>query len=418
MAAAVTEGLKEKVTSNFIDEVFNPARLAALQRLNLLDTPAEAAFDRLGQLAQRFLKTPVALVTLVDDQRQFFKSCLGLPEPWATWRSTPLSHSFCKHVVSTNAPLVVNDARENPVFRENLAIKDLGIVAYLGVPLRVRDQVLGSFCVIDSKPHDWTAEEVQILSVLAESVMTEIALRGEIETSQEALDQLSQVNEALNAFSHTVAHDLRSALTHIDAFAVVLRDECAQKLTPECNTYAQSIHGGVKRASGILDALMRLAQVSTRPLQITTVNLSALVSGILRDLQQDDPTRNVTTHVEPDVTARADEGLMRVAMENLLKNAWKFTSRQRNAFIEFGRLHPGDTVDTFFIRDNGVGFDAREAKLLFTAFARLSSARDFPGTGIGLQTVRRIIERHGGRVWAEPGPESGATFLFTLGAKN
>src|SRR5688500_3752196 len=139
MAASTTERLKEEVTSNFLDDVFNPARLAALRRLRLLDTPAEAAFDRLGQLAQKILRPPVALVTWVDDQRQFFKSCLGLPEPWATWRSTPLSHSFCKHVVSTNAPLVVNDARDHPIFRENLAIQDLGVVAYLGVPLRVGD---------------------------------------------------------------------------------------------------------------------------------------------------------------------------------------------------------------------------------------------------------------------------------------
>src|SRR5688572_3677397 len=119
MAASTTERLKGEVTSNFVDDVFNPARLAALRRLRLLDTPAEAAFDRLGQLAQKFLKTPVALVTLVDDHQQFFKSCLGLPEPWATWRSTPLSHSFCKHVVKTDAPLVVSDAREHPLFREN-----------------------------------------------------------------------------------------------------------------------------------------------------------------------------------------------------------------------------------------------------------------------------------------------------------
>src|SRR5215204_4313708 len=123
MAVSATERLKGEVTSNFVDDVFNPARLAALRRLHLLDTPAEAAFDRLGQLAQKFLKAPIALVTLVDDQRQFFKSCVGLPEPWATWRSTPLSHSFCKHVVSTDAPLVVNDARKDPIFEENLAIQ-------------------------------------------------------------------------------------------------------------------------------------------------------------------------------------------------------------------------------------------------------------------------------------------------------
>jgi len=157
-----------EVRAGFVEKVFNPARLAALRRLGLLDTPAEAGFDRLGRLAQKFLAAPVALVTLVDDERQFFKSCLGLPEPWASWRSTPLSHSFCKHVVNTDVPLMVTDARTNPLFRENLGVRDLDIIAYLGVPLRVQDQVLGSFCVIDSKPREWTSEQAEILGTLAE----------------------------------------------------------------------------------------------------------------------------------------------------------------------------------------------------------------------------------------------------------
>src|SRR5262245_28839231 len=141
------------MVEDFIHEVFNPARLAALRRLGLLDTPAEQAFDRLGAVAAKILKSPIALVTLVDDSRQFFKSCRGLPEPWATWRTTPLSHSFCQHVLATNKPLIIRDARKEPLFANNLAIRDLNFIAYLGIPLVLATgEVIGSFCVVDHQP--------------------------------------------------------------------------------------------------------------------------------------------------------------------------------------------------------------------------------------------------------------------------
>ncbi len=150
------------------DSLRDPARLAALRRLAVMDTPAEEAFDRLTRLATRILGVPVSLVSLVDDDRQFFKSAHGLPEPWASRRETPLSHSFCQHVVAARTPLVVEDAREHPVVRDNLAIPDIGVVAYAGVPLKTADgHVLGSLCAIDRQPRAWTDEEVAILADLA-----------------------------------------------------------------------------------------------------------------------------------------------------------------------------------------------------------------------------------------------------------
>jgi PAS domain S-box-containing protein len=161
--------------------VRDPARLASLRRLALLDTPAEYAFDRLTRLASRILQAPVSLVSLVDADRQFFKSCVGLPEPWASQRETPLSHSFCRHTVDSSEPLIVADAREHPAVHDNPAIGDLGIVAYAGIPLITSDgYALGSFCVIDHVPRVWTDEEVAILQELAAAVMTEIELRSEI----------------------------------------------------------------------------------------------------------------------------------------------------------------------------------------------------------------------------------------------
>ncbi|MFW6332793.1 MAG: PAS domain S-box protein [Thermodesulfobacteriota bacterium] len=161
--------------------VDDPIRLKALRKIALLDTPAEEAFDRLTRLAVRFTKAPVALVSLIDADRQFFKSCIGLPEPWNTRRETPLSLSFCRHNRVAGKPLVISDAREHPEFREHLAIRELSVIAYLGFPLVSPDSyVLGSFCAIDSKPRVWTDEDIEVVRDLAGAVMTEIDLRTEI----------------------------------------------------------------------------------------------------------------------------------------------------------------------------------------------------------------------------------------------
>ncbi|MGI8552255.1 MAG: GAF domain-containing protein [Dehalococcoidia bacterium] len=178
--------------------VRNPERLAALRATALLDSKAEAAFDRLTRLATRVLRAPVALVSLVDDDRQFFKSCIGLPEPWASARETPLSHSFCQYVVATSEPLIIEDARKDSLLRESLAIPDLGVVAYVGMPLATAEgMVLGSFCVIDHVPRAWTEDELAILGDLAASATAEIALR---ESAREAQRQRGEV-EALTAIN-------------------------------------------------------------------------------------------------------------------------------------------------------------------------------------------------------------------------
>jgi GAF domain-containing protein len=152
-------------------------RLEALEATGLLDSDIAPAFDRHARLAAQVLNAPVALVSLVDSDRQFFKSCLGLPEPWASRRGSPLSHSFCQHAVASREPLVVDDAREHDLLRDNLAIRDMGVVAYAGIPLIDRDgHALGTLCVIDSQPRAWTTHQVQLLADLAASVVTEIEL--------------------------------------------------------------------------------------------------------------------------------------------------------------------------------------------------------------------------------------------------
>lgn len=190
------------MAKDVLSTVRDPIRLSTLHDLGLLDTQAEEAFDRLARLAARLLQTPIALVTLVDANRQFFKSCIGLPEPWSRWRETPLAHSFCQHCVATHAPLVINDAREHPLVRDNLAIRDLNVVAYLGVPLAITGGVVvGTFCVIDTVPRQWTPEDITTLQELATSIISEITLRTLKRTLEvqveERTSELERTNKVL-----------------------------------------------------------------------------------------------------------------------------------------------------------------------------------------------------------------------------
>ena len=188
------------MSSNLTSLPVDPGRLAALRQTNLLDTPAEDAFDRLARLAARLLDVPIALVSLVEDDRQFFKACVGLPEPWASARQTQLSHSLCQHLVVTRQPLLIRDTRRDAVARDNQFIVDLGVAAYLGIPLiDSLGHVLGSLCVADRRPRDWTADQVAILTDLAGPVMTQIELRADLAARSELERRLADVQASLQA---------------------------------------------------------------------------------------------------------------------------------------------------------------------------------------------------------------------------
>lgn len=197
-----------------VDPVVDPKRLSALARTGLMDGPPEGAYDRLTRLATRVLHAPVALVSLVDDHRQFFKSAQGLPEPWASRRETPLTHSFCQHVVRYARPLVVPDARRDPLVSRNLAIRDLGVIAYLGVPLATPEgHALGAFCVIDGRPRGWTEYELEVVTELATSTITEVELRLDVARRTDIERRLAHELQRVEALNNA----LRARTSELDA---------------------------------------------------------------------------------------------------------------------------------------------------------------------------------------------------------
>jgi len=225
--------------------------------------------------------------------------------------------------------------------------------------------------------------------------------------------ELERTNRELDAFSYSVSHDLKAPLRIIAGFTQALAEDYSKSLDDQARSYISYIADGVQRMTALIDALLELARISRAPLTKHAVNLTALAHTVVTDLQHGNPARVVTVEIAPDLHVRGDRHLLSVVLVNLIGNAWKFTSQTESPRIEVGRS-PDAREPTFFVRDNGAGFDMARAKRLFSPFQRLHAAADFAGTGIGLATVQRVIGRHGGRIWAEAAVGKGATFFFTL----
>ncbi|TVO63626.1 PAS domain S-box protein [Denitromonas ohlonensis] len=227
--------------------------------------------------------------------------------------------------------------------------------------------------------------------------------------------QLAAAVKELETFSYSVSHDLRSPLRAIDGYARIIRDDYREAFTQEAHVLFERMLAAVARMSDLIDDLLELSHVSRRPLNRNAIDLSAMAEQVVETLAQANPTRLVSIHIDPGMTLFADAKLLHIAIENLLGNAWKFTAKVADAELRFFSFKENKEA-VFCVEDNGAGFDMRYADKLFGPFQRLHTDRDFEGTGIGLATVSRIIQRHGGRVWAEGQVGRGARFYFTLGA--
>jgi light-regulated signal transduction histidine kinase (bacteriophytochrome) len=238
---------------------------------------------------------------------------------------------------------------------------------------------------------------------------------------RERTAQLEATNRELEAFSFSVSHDLRAPLRSVDSFSKILMEEHQNQLNREALDLLRRVRTGSQRMSQLIDDLLKLSRISRSELSRELVYLSEVCRSICGDLHNSDPARRVQFKIADDLAAFGDPQLLRVVLENLLGNAWKFSSKKTEAVIEFGEIERSEEEkqgqngkSVFYIRDNGVGFDPDYASKLFNPFHRLHNSNEFPGSGIGLATVQRIINRHGGEIWAESELNKGATFYFRL----
>jgi signal transduction histidine kinase len=285
------------------------------------------------------------------------------------------------------------------------------------VPIRTAAPI-GAIGVYWASPRRASAEELKLLQALADS--TSIALEnvqvyGELEKRvEERTRELAAANRELEAFSYSVSHDLRAPLRVIDGFSHMVLTDHGEQIGDEGRHHLQRVRASAKRMAELIDDMLSLSRISRAQIRRDTVDVTAIARRVVAELEQREPKRHVSIDVADDVRVNGDKQLITIALENLIGNAWKFTSAQPDAAISVTCSTSAEGT-TVAIRDNGAGFDMVDADQLFKPFERLHDEEQFEGTGIGLATVHRIVTRHGGRIWADAGVGTGATFFFTLG---
>ena len=284
------------------------------------------------------------------------------------------------------------------------------------VPIR-SDAPVGAIGTYWATRHQPGAAEVHALQALANTTavaIENVQMYADLERRvEDRTRQLEAANRELESFSYSVSHDLRAPIRHIAGFTELLAQELGTT-TPAARRHLERISGAARRMQALTGDLLELATIGRKPMVRKTLDLSTVVDDIIANLRAADAHRQATIVVERDLHVAGDPGLMRVVVENLLSNAWKYTSRRAHALIEVGAATQPDGSRAIFVRDNGTGFDMAYAGKLFAPFQRLHSEGEFEGSGVGLATVQRVVHRHGGRVWAEAAPDAGATFYFTV----
>jgi len=354
-----------------------------------------------------------ATFILRDGNQSFYADEDAIAPLWKGQRF-PMSACVSGWVMLNRKPAVIKDIYADPripadTYRPTF-VKSLAMV-----PIRT-DNPLGAIGNYWASRHAPTESEIALLAALADSASLALAnldlLRDLDHKMQEEARLLAEANKELEAFSYSVSHDLRSPLTAIKGYAELIAEDYGNALGGDGADILSGIGRSVEKMSDLIDALLSLGRLTRAEMKPQPVDLRPAVMEIIAHLRAAAPGRRVDFHVADDLTAEGDPALLRIILENLLSNAWKYTSKRDAALIEVGKVDGSPIL--LFVRDNGAGFDASRAERLFMPFQHLHSERDFPGIGVGLATVRRIIARHGGNVWADSAPGQGATFCFTL----
>ena len=387
-------------------------RLDALAQTDLLDTPAEESFDRLTRLAAKLINVPATFISLVDEQRDFYKSCFGFGEPLASARETE-GRTFCHYALVSSGPLLISDTMADPVFREVPTVQSLGVRAYAGIPLIMdAGHAIGSFCAIDFKPREWTALDVEILTELAASALREIKLRAalvEAETQMRVAQEATRAREEVLAF---VAHDLRTPLNFFQMGTQIVAADPAAK---ENGEMLVRMAGAVDLMSRLIEDLLDVARmqgggikVNVRALRPETLLDDALT--MLKPLAERHGT-TLVSHAEADLPeVNADyERILRV-FSNLVVNAVKFSPPLSEVRVTATRR--GESV-RFAVCDAGKGVEPEHIALLFDRFWQADGA-DQRGAGLGLAIAKSIVTAHGGEIGVHSKLGAGSEFFFDL----
>ena len=401
------------------------SRLAALAACNILDTAPEADYDRITRLASIICGTPIALVSLVDRERQWFKSRVGLEAP-----ETHRDLAFCAHaILNPSEAMVVPDTFADERFRDNpLVVGGPKIRSYLGCPLTLSTgETLGTLCAIDTEARTFTSTQLEALQLLSEQVMDAIELRDKLRivseseslvqeakaTLEKLVGQLTESNTELERFAHVASHDLQEPIRMITSFSGLIQSRYGEQLDPQANKYlTYVIEGGERMHTMITDLLQYARTGNSAALYKTTDSGNELrhaldnLAAVILERQAE-----ITFDVLPQIRCNPVP-FMRL-LQNLIGNALKFQKEDASPEIHIGAQDQGEFW-RFSIADNGIGMDEEGVKVIFEPFRRLHSWKEYRGTGIGLAECKKIVESHGGTIWVTSEPGKGSTFYFTI----
>ena len=405
--------------------VRDPARLEALRETRLLDTPAEESFDRLTRLAVRLVRVPVAFVSLVDEDRDFYKSHCGFGEPLSVVRQLE-GTTFCHYAIASETPLVIPDTRADPVFRHVPTVESLGIAAYAGVPIRdYAGHALGSFCAVDFQPRDWTEGDIEVLTELARSAEREIELRR-------FARQADQANLAKSRFLTNMSHEIRTPINAILGYAELLDVGVAGPLAPGQQGYVDRINLSARHLVGLVNEILDLAKVEAGELVVFPDAQSVRISAdsAISMVAPQAAAKGIEPRLE-DATRRVndrywgDADRVRQILVNLLSNAVKFTdpggrvllrSRVANEPPRGATLPGTGPWMAIEVEDSGIGIAAADQERVFDPFTQVDDAktRRQGGTGIGLTISRKLARVMGGDLTLRSAPGEGSCFTLWL----
>ncbi|MFD3000586.1 ATP-binding protein [Pontibacter toksunensis] len=383
-------------------------RLKALKAYNILDTPAEKEFDDITALAAHICNTPISLITLVTEERQWFKSKVGTDVC-----ELPRSISFCQHTILQNNILEINDTLEDERFRDNILVTDAPYIRfYAGAQLITnKGHNLGSLCVLDTIPRQLTEVQRRALTTLARQVVTNFDLRLKQEQLQKEKSQLKAANEKLEQFVRMVSHDLKEPIMNISTITEWLQEDLNAKDLSNMGSNLLLIKDSAAAMQDLVAGLLQYAMTQVKDLPKEEVNTYNLVQGLIAEHIGG---REIRTHVSPDLPVLVTERvLLQQVFANLISNAFKYHHTGKgNIWVDTNEK--SEKHYTFCVKDDGPGIPPQHQEKVFAIFQRLiRDSSKTPGSGIGLATVKKIVEDKGGNIWIESDTGQGATFFFT-----
>ncbi|WP_455207755.1 sensor histidine kinase [Kaarinaea lacus] len=401
---------------------------------------------------EKVLRT-LATTTSAQDSEEFFKYCvktlaqlygcqyafIGLlkenrkeVQTQAVWAANDFADNFeydlegtpCAEIINLEKELI--PANASKLYAGDELLVKMNIDSYFGAPIITKEfGVIGLVSVMDTKPmelNEWTAPVLGVfasrLAIETQRKVAEAELHQLNQTLEQRIEErtrdLEASNQELTAFSYSVSHDLRAPVRTINSFVDLLFEDFAEQFPEESYDYLRRIKRAGKKLDHLIDDLLQLSKVSRVEMSRQHIDVSRLVHEEAQLLRETHPERNMIINIAPNLETWGDEGLLKILFQNLLNNAWKYTARSANPSVEVG-VTANSQGKTFYVKDNGIGFDMKYANKLFVPFQRLHSDEEFEGNGVGLATIKRIINRHGGDIWPESESEKGTTFYFTFG---